>query len=169
MVMSVQETQVRPAAEGTGLTAAAAATAYAGALPLLVGAILAWARPADLATFILPIMTTMGIALLAFFGGVRWGVAVMGNKGPTFRQLAGSVVPMVLAIALFQIDGIVTVLTALSVLIPLLLLDDLRATRRGSGAPEWYLGVRVPLTIMMEVSFVAALILALTHESLSAL
>ena len=40
--------------------------------------------------------------------------------------------------------------------LPILLWDDLRATRRGSGAPDWYLGVRTPLTILMTFSFVIA-------------
>ena len=165
---SAAEMNARPHSgeAGGGLTSAAAAVAYAGALPLLIAAILSWARMDDLAGPILPLMATYGITLLAFFGGVRWGVAVMSKPGPSFAQLAGAVVPVVMAVALLQFDNVVAILAALVIALPILLLDDLRATRRGSGAPEWYLGVRVPLTVMMELSFIAALALLLTHPGI---
>jgi hypothetical protein len=145
------------------LTSAAAAVAYAGALPLLIGAILAWARPDDLGPRIVELMALYGITLLAFFGGVRWGVAVMARQGPTFRQLAGSVVPLVLGFGLLLVDDLLARLVTLAVVMPLLLWDDLRATRRGSGAPGWYLSVRLPLTAMMELSILAALFWVMTH------
>ncbi|MGV6820312.1 MAG: DUF3429 domain-containing protein [Parvularcula sp.] len=152
--------------QGEGaLTSAAAAVAYAGSLPLIAGTLLAWARPEELAPAILKWTTLYGIALLAFFGGVRWGVAVMTRGGPTFTQLAGSVAPLLMAVALIGVaPGTVPTLAILVVTIPLLLLDDLRATRRGSGAPAWYLGVRIPLTAMMEVSFLACLALAVMKD-----
>lgn len=153
-----------PAGAESGLTSAAAAVAYAGSLPLLAGAILAWARPTEFGPTIVSWISLYGVALLAFFGGVRWGVAVMTARGPTFLQLAGSVVPLVLSVLIFALSpNVTTTLTVLVIVIPLLLLDDLRATRRGSGAPAWYLGVRVPLTVMMEVAFVACLGLALAR------
>lgn len=157
-------TDLRDLARDGALTSAAAAVAYAGALPLIAGALLAWARPADLAPEVLKWMSLYGTALLAFFGGVRWGVAVMTRGGPTFPQLAGAVVPLVLAVLIFGLSpNVRATLIILVVTIPLLLLDDLRATRRGSGAPAWYLGVRVPLTAMMEIAFIGMLILAMVR------
>ncbi|MEM9421389.1 MAG: DUF3429 domain-containing protein [Pseudomonadota bacterium] len=144
-----------------GMTSASAAVAYAGALPLIAGALLGWARPVDLAPTILGGMAIYGVTLLAFFGGVRWGIAVMMRGGPTFRQLLGAIVPLVLAVSILPSDNVKIQLGILVVAIPILLLDDLRATRRGGGAPAWYLGVRVPLTLMMEFAFLAGLILSL--------
>lgn len=151
----------RPGVREAGLTSAAAAVAYAGALPLIGAAIFGWARPEE-APRVLELMALYGITLLSFFGGVRWGVAVMGRGGPTYRQLLGAVIPMLIAMGAFFLRDVTQQLILLVVVIPILLVDDLQATRRGSGAPAWYLGVRGPLTVMMEASLVAGLWLALT-------
>ena len=140
------------------LTQAAAALAYAGALPLVIAAILIWARPADIGPTLVPISIVYGALLLAFFGGIRWGIAVMGQSGPTFGNLLGGVVPLLVAFPVLLLKGTVMPLAIIVVALPLLLFDDLRATKRGSGAPDWYLGVRLPLTIMLGLSFVAILL-----------
>jgi hypothetical protein len=61
-----------------------------------------------------------------------------------------------MAFPVFLLDDPFTRYLIILVALPLLLWDDLRATRRGSGAPDWYLGVRTPLTILMGVSFLVA-------------
>ena len=139
------------------LPQAAAALAYAGALPLILGAMLAWLAEPVTALRAVNLMAVYGVMLLAFFGGIRWGIAVMRPGGPTFLNLLGGVAPMAAAGALY-FASTSTQIIALVFLLPVLLIDDLRATRRGSGAPAWYLGVRAPLTVLMELSFVAVLI-----------
>lgn len=164
LTIAAAEHAISPPAEMTdkaGLTASAAAIAYAGALPLVIGAVLAWARPEDLAQAVLGAMAAYGAALLAFFGGVRWGVAVMGRSGPHFAPLIGAVIPLALGVGSAALPGLGAKFALLVVVLPLLLLDDLRATRRGSGAPAWYLGVRIPLTILMEAALLAGLVLSL--------
>lgn len=146
-----------------GLPQAAAALAYAGALPLVVAAILVWFAQPPLSAQSLAFMAAYGIALLAFFGGVRWGVAVMRPEGPTFANVAGAAAPLALALPLILVDAANARLWVLVIALPVLLFDDLRATQRGSGAPEWYLGVRLPLTVLMEISLLAALAHLLTH------
>ena len=99
---------------------------------------------------------------LIFFGGVRWGVAVMKPAGPTPRALLGAALPMLAALPLFApIDAnggdAQMKMIAIMALMIVLLVDDLKATRRGDGAPGWYLGVRAPLTVLIEVAFLAAL------------
>ncbi len=140
-----------------GLSQAAAAVAYAGALPLIIGAILVWARPMDLGPKLVELIILYGGLLLAFFGGIRWGVAVMHPGGPTFGNLFGGLIPLFLAVPIFLMENEVLRLAIIVIALPLLLIDDLRATRRGSGAPDWYLGVRLPLTIMMELALVGTL------------
>lgn len=140
-----------------GLTQAAAAIAYAGALPLIIGAILVWARPMDIGPYLIDYIILAGGVLLAFFGGIRWGIAVMNSAGPTFTNLFGGIVPALIAVPLFLMENDLVRLLIIVIALPLLLFDDLRATRRGSGAPDWYLGVRLPLTVMMELAFVATL------------
>ena len=160
--MSAMAGRAGAADAARGIPQAAAVLAYAGALPLIIGALLALVRPDDLGREAMRLMLVYGGLLIAFFGGVRWGVAVMRPEGPSFASLAGGAVPLGLAMFVFLLGGapakfVVILLLAL----PLLLVDDLRATRKGSGAPDWYLGVRTPLTILMEASFAVAFVASL--------
>jgi len=145
----------------------AAALAYAGALPLILAAVLVWAAPerfgADAAAF----TTAYGTLLLIFFGGVRWGVAVMRRGGPNFLELGCSVAPALAALPLLFIEAPLAEIAFFIAAFPVLLWDDLRATRAGDGAPEWYLGVRVPLTILMEIALIATLAGLITFETLA--
>lgn len=145
-----------PSGAAQGLPQAAAVLAYAGALPLIIAALLVWLRPADLGAGATLFMLIYGGALIAFFGGVRWGVAVMRPDGPSFANLLGGVLPLLISLPVFFLDDPRARFAIIIAALPLLLLDDLRATRRGSGAPDWYLGVRTPLTILMLASFIVA-------------
>ena len=108
-------------------------------------------------------MIIYGGVMIAFFGGIRWGVAVMRKSGPSFASLLGAVAPLFVALPIFLLENPSTRFAIIVVTLPVLLWDDLRATRRGSGAPDWYLGVRTPLTILMTASFAAALIFVVTR------
>ncbi len=161
--MTQTTNQTAPQAElSQGLPQSAAVLAYAGALPLIVAALVVWLRPGETAASITNFMLLYGGVLIAFFGGVRWGIAVMRTGGPTFTSLLGGVVPLVIALPIFFLDDARARFLIILIALPLLLWDDLRATRRGSGAPDWYLGVRTPLTILMGVSFIVAFIQTLT-------
>lgn len=157
----VAATGVAATARRTPMTGAASLLAYLGAAPLLAAALLMIADPLNGAAAE-AFLVLYGATLLIFFGGVRWGVAVMKPAGPTPRALLGAALPMLAALPLFApIDaygsgaqGKILIIMALMIV---LLLDDLRATRRGDGAPEWYLGVRLPLTVLIEVAFLVAL------------
>ena len=141
-------------------TGASAMLAYPGALPLILAALIAWVRP-DLKPTALSVMVFYGATLLVFFGGVRWGIAVMREDGASFGHLLAAIVPALLALPVIAAPSPGASLAALAVILPLLLLSDLRATRVGSGAPDWYLGVRVPLTISMEIAVLAGLAAAI--------
>lgn len=148
----------KPPHQSLGLTSAAAALAYAGALPLVLAAVIIWTRPPEDNNLLRELTILYGGLLVAFFGGVRWGVAVMRHDGPTFRNLIGAIVPLLLAVPVFLMTMDTLRLVILVVGLPVLLIDDLRETRSGSGAPEWYLSVRLPLTIMMVASLFAILL-----------
>lgn len=139
-----------------GLPQSAAVLAYAGALPLIIGALLVWLRPIDLGSAAQNFMLLYGGVLIAFFGGVRWGIAVTRPGGPSFASLLGGALPLAIAMPIFYFDDPRIRFLIIIIALPLLLWDDLRATRRGSGAPDWYLGVRTPLTILMTTSFAIA-------------
>jgi hypothetical protein len=139
-------------------TGAASLLAYLGAAPLIVAALVAIASPAEDGARATGFMALYGAALLIFFGGVRWGVAVMKPKGPSMRSLVGAAIPMLAAMPIlaFSIEGELKLMVLMAMMIALLV-DDLKATGRGEGAPQWYLGVRAPLTALIEVAFLVAL------------
>jgi len=138
------------------MTGAASTLAYLGAAPLLAAALLLIADPLKGAAA-QAFLVLYGAALLIFFGGVRWGVAVMKPAGPTPRALLGAGLPMLAALPLFAPGDAQVKIIIIMALMIVLLFDDLQATRRGDGAPGWYLGVRVPLTVLIEVAFLVAL------------
>lgn len=140
----------------TPMTVAASFLAYLGAAPLLAAALALIADPAQ-GGAAQAFLVLYGAALLIFFGGVRWGVAVMKPKGPTMRSFAGAAAPMFAALPLFAPGEAQLKMIVIMALMLVLLIDDLNATRRGDGAPTWYLGVRVPLTVLIEVAFLVAL------------
>lgn len=139
-----------------GIPQSAAVLAYAGALPLIISALLVVVRPETYGVPAQSFMIAYGGMLIVFFGGVRWGVAVMRPAGPTFASLLGGVLPLLAALPIFLVEGGRWKFLFIIAALPLLLFDDLKATRRGSGAPDWYLGVRAPLTILMEFSYIVA-------------
>ncbi|MEO1015622.1 MAG: DUF3429 family protein [Pseudomonadota bacterium] len=141
--------------------AAAASLAYLAAAPLIAGATILVARPLWDADIILGLMASYGAALVLFFAGVRWGVAVMRPEGPTMRSLAGAAIPFIVGLPLLAGFDAELRIGALMALMLLLLMDDLNATRRGDGAPTWYLAVRAPLTALVEVAFLIALAVAM--------
>ena len=82
----------------------------------------------------------------------------MKPGGPTMRALFGGALPLALAIPVFLPWPPAFKLVYIMVVLALLLVDDLGATRRGDGAPAWYLGVRAPLTVLMEVAYLTAFV-----------
>jgi hypothetical protein len=116
------------------MTSAACVLAYLGAAPLIAAARAVVAAPQPLRPAAQDFLALYGAALLVFFGGVRWGVAVMRPDGPTMRSLLGAVLPMIAALPLFGSGDATIKIVIVMVLMIALLCDDLAATRRGSGA-----------------------------------
>lgn len=143
-------------------TGAAQLLAYLAAAPLIAASLVIVAGDDAAAGFSAYFMTLYGAALIVFFGGVRWGVAVMKDGGPSMRALLGAALPLAAALPLFApigeaSGGVFWKFPAIMVVVALLLFDDLNATRRGDGAPPWYLAVRLPLTVLIELAFVVAI------------
>lgn len=139
-------------------TGAAQLLAYLAAAPLVAAALAIVAGSEETARLSAYFMSLYGAALIVFFGGVRWGVAVMKERGPTLRALLGAALPLAAALPLFApLGGVFWKFPAIMTVVALLLIDDLNATRRGDGAPPWYLAVRLPLTVLIELAFVVAI------------
>ncbi len=148
-----------PADPNTGPnTGTAQLLAYLASAPLIAAAlvIVAGLEAAPLSAYF---MSLYGAALIVFFGGVRWGVAVMKEGGQTPRALLGAALPFAAALPLMApVGGLYWKFAAIMAVTALLLIDDLKATRSGSGAPAWYLGVRLPLTVLIELAFLIAIV-----------
>ncbi|MFP3943776.1 MAG: DUF3429 domain-containing protein [Alphaproteobacteria bacterium] len=161
---------------------AAAAFAYAGALPFVVTAFLCW-YPVDtfdagsLARTSVETMLGFSVVILSFMGGVRWGIAAGAAGGPRFSHLLVSIVPpavawlaMVLAsdwmysyagwfdqFAPNLLDNwrhaaqLIMMIAAFWIL----LMSDRRLK---DELPAWYLGWRVPWTVLVELSLIAGLV-----------
>ncbi|MGF1453787.1 MAG: DUF3429 domain-containing protein [Alphaproteobacteria bacterium] len=142
----------------------AAALGYLGALPFVVCATAIWLGAAEIREPIVTLIAALGAVLLAFMGGVRWGLAMGDEGGPGFLALGISVTPAIISgVALLLIilgpGAITTTAAALGLLVVSLLAllwSDLAATCAGD-APEWYPGLRIPLTALVVVSLIASL------------
>ncbi|NWG46305.1 MAG: DUF3429 domain-containing protein [Alphaproteobacteria bacterium] len=139
----------------------AAALGYAGALPVVILAVLVWAGSDAVAAFALPTLIQLTTIILAFMGGVRWGIAMAGPAGPRFGPLIVSILPALIAWPVMVIENRVVQMALLVMAFAGLLVSDLRATRRGE-APAWYPGLRVPLTVLVVGSLGACLARVLT-------
>ncbi len=126
----------------------AAALGYAGAIPFLAGA-------AAVALALLPPtpLLAYGAVILAFMGGIHWGLGMPGSA-PDGRRLGLSVVPALLAWAALLLGGRPGLLLLAAAFLGLLALD-LATTRRGV-APSWYPALRVPLTAVVVASLLLA-------------
>ncbi len=144
---------------------AAAALGYAGALPFIIAATAVWMIAPDLRAVTVQFLVGFGVVLLSFTGGVRWGLAMRAEGGPTFLQLLIAAVPAGISwITIFLgtiwpglAIGPIVQLVLLIVAFGILLWSDFIATHAGE-APQWYIGFRAPLTILVELSLIAALV-----------
>ena len=139
-------------------TGVAQLLAYLATAPLIATALYIVSAGETASAFAATFMGLYGAALIVFFGGVRWGVAVMKPEGPTPAALLGAGLPLIIALPLLAPLPLFYKFPAFMIIVALLLLDDLQATRRGSGAPGWYLAVRLPLTVLIELAFLVALV-----------
>jgi len=89
----------------SSLPQAAALMTYAGSLPPIISVIFLWLRPNDYGVDAKAFLILYGGILLTFFGGVRWGVAVMRDSGPNFMNLFGGIWPILVAIPVFFLEN----------------------------------------------------------------
>jgi hypothetical protein len=126
----------------------AATLGYAGAVPFLVGA-----TGVALAHLPATPLLAYGAVILAFMGGVHWGLGMPGTT-PDAHRLCLSVVPALLAWAALILGGRPGLVLLAAAFVGLLALD-LATTRRGV-APSWYPALRVPLTAVVVASLLLA-------------
>lgn len=126
----------------------AAALGYAGAIPFLGGAAavsLALLPPGPLLAY--------GAVILAFMGGIHWGLGMPGAL-PDGRRLGLSVVPALLGWAALLLGGRLGLLLLAAAFLGLLAVD--LATTLSAVAPPWYPRLRLPLTALVVASLLLA-------------
>lgn len=96
-----------------------------------------------------------GVAILAFMGGIHWGLA-MANNRQDWGEFGGSVVPALLG-WLAHLTGGALGFWLLAAAFFGLFVYDLRSVRAGQ-APAWYPALRRPLTVIVVLSLSAAAI-----------
>lgn len=92
-----------------------------------------------------------GVTIVTFLGAVHWGVAMSSSlAGPVAARIANeafvySVIPSLCAwpVALMEPGAGAVVL---SMLLPACYVADY--SRRNMGLPQWYMALRVPLTLL---------------------
>ncbi|NNU81563.1 DUF3429 domain-containing protein [Halovulum dunhuangense] len=123
--------------------AAALWLGLAGLLPFAGGALAALGLLGDLAgpDFGLRVLSAYGAAILAFMGGCLWGFAAKAGRAE-WKWLAFSVVPGLWAFsAAFSPAPLLSLMLGYVVL---LALDTMFRLER--IAPDWWMGLRLPLT-----------------------
>lgn len=117
-----------------------------GLIPFIVGSIVVLATEAIWAY---DVLRYYAATILAFMGGVQWGLA-MADAGAAdqhhllWRRLSLSVVPSLIAWLALLVSAPFD-LIVIAAAFGLLLLSDLSAIRQG-WAPAWYARLRIPLT-----------------------
>lgn len=138
-----------------GVPKGAALLGFAGLIPFWAPLIAAWigfeAYPLG---FLVAMQLAYGAVITSFMGAVHWGVALMwlgreGDRHPdvndAVRKMAYSVIPALWAwVALMLSPGYAQILLIIS--LAGLYIFDRMETSKGL-LPEWYLRLRLPLTI----------------------
>jgi hypothetical protein len=118
---------------------------FAGALPFVVAALLAFAGPPSSARAVQSLLV-YGAVILSFLGGVQWGLT-MASGQLSIARLGISVVPALIAWPAALLGGPLGLLL-LAAAFAGVLAYDLRTVREGR-APAWYPALRWPLTLVV--------------------
>ncbi|MEM8768807.1 MAG: DUF3429 domain-containing protein [Pseudomonadota bacterium] len=133
------------------------ALGYSGAAFVPALLLLALLSP-ELAGPIRRVCLIYGAAILAFLGGVQWGMA-LPNSTPriALRRLCVSMVPPLWAVMALSLP--VVICTALLILGLVVLLVYEWLERADAAYPDWYLPLRLQLTTVLTASLALTLLL----------
>lgn len=126
---------------------------YAGLIPFVFSA-LAIHGPWPDAALSARVFIAYGAAILAFLGGIQWGLALVpGNTRPTERAAVG-VLPSLLAWLALLLPAATAVIVLAAGFVALLLWERRRCPAAG---PAWYPGLRTRLTLAVLACHAVAL------------
>ena len=136
----------------------------AGLLPFLAGSYAALAYTDDAGRMALVALTAYGATILAFLGGVHWGVAMQAAAGQSVRiqrlRFGLSVIPSLIGWGALLVVFVGLPKTGLALLIAGFVATtvvEARGTRAGL-VPAGYMGLRWVLSIVVVVCLVAVVL-----------
>ncbi len=124
---------------------------YGGLLPFLAGAVLAWAGAIDPA-LASRAFVGYGAAILAFLGGLQWGIALLPDTERLAERLVVGVLPALAAWVALLLPTFAALVLLLAAFAALLAWEHARPAR---ALPPWYLPLRLRLTLIVAVCHVA--------------
>ena len=137
----------------------------AGLLPFLAGSYATLAYPDDTGRLALLALAAYGATILAFLGGVHWGVALQAGAGQTARvqrlRFGLSVLPCLLGWAALLVVFVGLPKTGLIVLVAGFVATTVTEARgaRAGLVPAGYMGLRWVLSIIVVVCLVSVVLI----------
>ena len=122
---------------------AAALLGYAGLLPFVIAALAIHARWPD-AALPVQVFIAYGAAILAFLGGIQWGLALGPGRAGASERMAIGVLPSLLAWLALLLDPAGAIGLLAAGFAALLAWERYRCPVID---PAWYLGLRTRLTL----------------------
>jgi hypothetical protein len=124
---------------------------YAGLLPFVAGALLAWRSPAGAAWLL-----AYAACIVSFLGGIHWGLALR-ERPPRAVSLGWGVTPSLLAWVALLLPSGAGLLVSAAALVACYAVDRRLYAREGLSA---WLGLRLRLTVVASLACVAGAALA---------
>lgn len=127
-----------------------------GAVPFVALAVASLTVDSALQALVIVALGFYGAVILSFLGGVQWGLAISDREAQSasFTRLGLSVVPSLVAWLALLLPALAG-LPLLAVAFITAYVADRRAGQRGF-APAWYPRLRLPLTLVVVASLLAA-------------
>ncbi len=128
---------------------------YAGLIPFVTLAVVLWNAPEIYLEQIHQALLSYAAIILSFMGAVHWGMA-MAQKDQSIKpfQLAVSVIPALIAWFSSMTSPIWNYSILIFTFILLCLIDSFFVKQE--DAPDWYLLLRIPLTVVVVISLIIA-------------
>lgn len=127
---------------------------YAGLIPFITFAIGCW-YPLPYVTQPLEILIAYGAIILAFMGAIHWGVEMTSSKPPLSSAYWVSIIVALLAWVSLLLDPKSALMILLISFVLLLLFDY--AVSETQHFPNWYIPMRIPLTLVVVACLIATL------------
>ena len=133
-----------------GKSMLASVLGYAGLIPFVAGTGALFSSDPSVSGPALYSLTVYAAVILAFIGAVHWGLAMQHASPLGNWQLGLSILPALVAWLALSLQAPRDSLISLAIAYTLVLVSDRWAFVK-SLAPAWYIGLRLPLTVIVVI------------------